>query len=334
MRAVRYPHLTATVKENNRTNKGDRQECLSYYVIKRFYHSLLYLFAFSLAYNTSGSSQTPHFNQDQAFAYLEKQCSFGPRNPGSEGAKSCLKWFETTLNDFGAEVFLQRFEAEEALTGKKQRLTNVLALLKGDNDPPLMLCAHWDTRAHADRDPNPENQKEPILGANDGASGVAVLLEIARIAAEYAPPRSLLIALWDGEDMGRAGEPEEFALGSKYWSEHQIPTLVEQAILLDLIGDADLEIPIEPFSDLYSPGLRERLWEIADRLELSAFTERAGSPVFDDHIRLQRVGIQAVNIVDFEYDYWHTVEDTPDNCSPESLGQVGRLIIGFIYGLD
>ena len=287
-----------------------------------------------LIYATTALSQTPQFNQIQAFTYLENQCSFGTRNPGSDGAARCLKWFETTLKGFGAEVYLQRFEAEEALTGKKRKLTNVLALIRGDTDPPLMLCAHWDTRAHANLDPNPAKRTEPILGANDGASGVAVLLEIARIASKNTPPRSLLIALWDGEDMGRSSEAEEFALGSKYWANHRIPEPVEQAILLDLIGDADLEIPVEPYSDFNAPDLRKRLWEIADRLELSAFTESTGSPVFDDHIRLQRVGIEAVNIVDFEYRYWHTVEDTPDKCSPESLGQVGRLLVGYIYGIE
>jgi Zn-dependent M28 family amino/carboxypeptidase len=197
-----------------------------------------------------------------------------------------------------------------------------------------MLCAHWDTRSQADRDPNPDNRTKPIPGANDGASGVAVLLEIARIAAASPPPRSLLIAFWDGEDMGQSGESEEFCLGSKYWAEHQIPVPIKEAILLDMIGDADLEIPVEQFSELNAPSLRERLWEIAKTLELTAFTVGQGAPVFDDHVRLQRVGIQAVNIVDFQYTYWHTVEDTPDKCSAESLGQVGRLLIGFIYGSE
>ncbi|HHE46672.1 MAG TPA: M28 family peptidase, partial [Bacteroidetes bacterium] len=158
----------------------------------------------SLFFITLSNAQPPAFDQDQAFAYLEKQCSFGPRNPGSDGAKECLKWFETTLRKFGAEVYLQRFEAEEALTGVNRRLTNVIGYFPGGSSSTLMLCAHWDTRAYADRDPDPEKRKTPIAGANDGASGVAALLEIARIASEHKPPRNLLIALWDGEDMGRA----------------------------------------------------------------------------------------------------------------------------------
>jgi len=292
------------------------------------------LFLFLLLSGTAIYGHPPEFIRDQAFAYLEKQCSFGPRNPGSEGAAECLKWLTTTLRNFRAEVYLQNFEAIETITGKKHKLTNVIALLPGDSNPPIMLCAHWDTRSHADRDPDPANRNKPILGANDGASGVAVLLEIARIAAASPPPRSLLIALWDGEDMGRSGESEEFCLGSKYWAEHQIPEPIDEAILLDMIGDVDLEIPVEQFSELNAPRLRERLWEIAEKLELTAFTSARGVPVFDDHVRLQRVGIQAVNLIDFEYTYWHTIEDTPDKCSAESLGQVGRLLIGYIYGVE
>jgi len=288
----------------------------------------------SLFLITLSNAQPPGFDQDQAFAYLEKQCSFGPRNPGSDGAKECLKWFETTLRKFGAEVYLQRFEADEALTGVNRKLTNVIGYLPGESGSTLMLCAHWDTRAHANLDPDPEKRKTSIAGANDGASGVAVLLEIARIASEHKPSRNLLIALWDGEDMGHASYAEEFALGSKYWAAHQIPEPVDEAILLDLIGDADLEIPIEPYSDVNAPDLRRQLWSIADRLELSAFVDWSGPSVFDDHVRLIRVGIPAVNLVDFDYSYWHTVEDTPDKCSPESLGQVGRLLVGYIWGTE
>ncbi len=288
----------------------------------------------SLSFITLSSAQPPAFDQDQAFAYLEKQCSFGPRNPGSDGAKECLKWFETTLRKFGAEVYLQRFEAEEALTGVNRRLTNVIGYFPGGSSSTLMLCAHWDTRAYADRDPDPEKRKTPIAGANDGASGVAALLEIARIASEHKPPRNLLIALWDGEDMGRASYAEEFGLGSKQWAAHQIPEPVDEAILLDMIGDAELEIPIEQNSDVNAPDLRRRLWSIADRLELTAFADWSGPSVFDDHVRLIRAGIPAVDLIDFNYPYWHTIEDTPDKCSPESLGQVGRLLVGYIWGVE
>jgi len=238
------------------------------------------------------------------------------------------------LKEFGAEVYLQRFGANEAITGIDRKLTNVIAHFPSENGHTLMLCAHWDTRAYANLDPDPANRKKPIIGANDGASGVAVLLEMARLFAENPPPRSLLIVLFDGEDMGRAKHAEEFALGSKYWAAHQIPEPVEEAILLDMIGDADLEIPIEWYSERNAPSLRRQLWDIARQLELPAFVEQRGRAVQDDHVRLQRAGIPAVDLIDFEYPYWHTLEDTPDKCSAESLGQVGKVLVGFIYGVE
>ena len=286
----------------------------------------------SLFFTCFCQAQTPEFDSGNAFAYLEKQCSFGPRNPGSTGYYRCLDWLRTTFEQFDADVYLQRFEAVEAITGVNRKLTNIIAYFPGDRNPPLMLCAHWDTRAHADLDPDPASRTKPISGANDGASGIAVLLEIARLAAKYPPPRSLLIVLFDGEDMGHSKEAEEFALGSKYWASHQTPVSVEEAILLDMVGDADLEIPVERYSEANAPDLQRRLWNLAERLDLPAFQDRLGAVVQDDHVRLQRVGIPAVDLIDFEYQYWHTLEDTPDKCSSESLEQVGRLLVEYIYG--
>jgi len=289
---------------------------------------------FFLFSSSNSLAKAFEFDADNAFAYLEKQCEFGTREPGSEGARQCLAWFEETFRQFGAEVYLQRFEALEAITGKKRRLTNVIAYFPAESASTLMLCAHWDTRAHANLDPDPANRSKPIMGANDGASGVAVLLEMAKIASMYAPPQGLLIVLFDGEDMGRASHAEEFALGSKFWASHQIPVEVDEAILLDMIGDEDLEILIEGYSERYASGLRKELWHIAEQLELPAFVDRYGAIVADDHVNLQQVGIRAIDLIDMEYTYWHTLEDTPDKCSAESLGQVGRALVGYIYGVE
>lgn len=277
---------------------------------------------------------SPEFDAEAAYRNLEQQCEFGPRNPGSEGAQLCLEWFNNRLGELADEIWLQEFKAVEALTGEKHKLTNIIARFKGAGGPALMLCAHWDTRAYADLDLDTNNREKPISGANDGASGVAVLLEVSRIAAEYPPPRELLVVLFDGEDMGRSHNPDEFALGSKYWAQHPIPSIPSEAILLDMIGDADLSIPVEPYSDLVAPGLRGYLWELARELQLDAFADYYGPPVQDDHVRLQKIGIKAIDFIDFDYPYWHTLKDTPDKCSAESLGQVGRLLVAFIYGLE
>ncbi|MCF7810658.1 M28 family peptidase [bacterium] len=287
-----------------------------------------------VVFSLESGAQTIEFDADNAFFYLEKQCLFGTREPGSEGAQNCLHWFEELFKEFGAEVYLQRFEAVEALTGKERKLTNIIAHFPREDESTLMLCAHWDTRAYANLDPDAANREKPILGANDGASGVAVLLEIARIASVNPPPMGLLIVLFDGEDMGRASYAEEFALGSKFWALHQIPVEVDEAILLDMIGDDDLEIPIEGFSERNAPFLRKQLWDIAHRLDLTAFSDDYGGGIADDHVRLQRAGIPAVDLIDFDYPYWHTLEDTPDKCSVESLDQVGKVLIGYIYGIE
>ncbi len=277
-------------------------------------------------------AETPTFDADRAFADLEKQCSFGPRNPGSTGYYDCRDWLVETLKEYSEDTYLQDFDEINPIGGEKYRLTNIIARFGGESVFPLMLCAHWDTRPWADLDPDSANRSSPILGANDGASGVAVLLEMARLFSDSPPPRTIIITLFDGEDFGRSRHPEEFARGSRYWAQHPIPEKPVEAILLDMIGDADLEIPIEPFSERGAPGLRRQLWDIAANLEITVFSSEYGTPVQDDHVPLLNIGIRAVDLIDFDYPFWHTMEDTPDKCSPESLDKVGQVLVQFIYG--
>lgn len=279
-----------------------------------------------------GQCQQPIFNSERAFQLLEKQCEFGPRNPGSEGYAACREWLAESLEGTTEEVYRQTFDIRDQINNSEYRLTNIIARFEGNNSYPLMLCAHWDTRPWADMESDTAKAKMPIIGANDGASGVAVLLEMAHIFADNPPPRTVIITLFDGEDMGRSGHPEEYALGSQFWARHQVPEEPVEAILLDMIGDADLEIPIEPYSDVGAPDLRKQLWDLAAHLQLPAFVDFEGPAVQDDHVHLLRVGIKAVDLIDFDYPYWHTLEDTPDKCSAVSLNQIGRLLIAFIYG--
>lgn len=290
--------------------------------------------AIILLITSIGYNQVPKFDGNRAYRYLVAQCDFGPRNPGSVGHAECKDWISTELKKYSTETYIQSFSAIESLTGNSVKLYNIIAHF-GDSDKlGLMLCAHWDTRAFADQDEDVKSQKTPVMGANDGASGVAVILEICRIIADNPPPRPIIVVFFDGEDMGRASNPAEFAIGSKYWANHPIPYLPEEAILLDMVGDVDLELPIELYSNANAPILTRKLWDIAEILELEAFKNYYGIPVTDDHVNLQRVGVRAVDIIDFEYPYWHTTEDTPDKCSAESLSQVGKLLIGYIYGTE
>jgi glutaminyl-peptide cyclotransferase len=210
-------------------------------------------------------------------------------------------------------------------------MTNIIARFGAGNAKALMLCAHWDSRPRADRDPDLKKRTEPVPAANDGASGVAILLEVARVASQSPPPRPLLIVLFDGEDMGRSDHPEEFAYGSRYWAAHPVPEPPGEAILLDMVGKTDSQFLVEQYSEANSPQLRRALWTLAVQLDLPAFVERLGPAIEDDHVPLQNAGIPAIDIIDFDYPYWHTTSDTPDKCSTETLEQVGKLLVGYLY---
>ncbi len=237
------------------------------------------------------------------------------------------------LESHGGNVSLQSFTGNDPHAGQSRSLTNIIARFGDADKPQLMLCAHWDTRPVADRERDPLRRAQPILGANDGASGVAVLLEIARIISVNPPDKSVIIVFFDGEDLGRESHPEEYALGARYFALHPPPDLPlpSEAVLLDMIGDADLEIPIEWYSGRHASSLRRTLWSIASEIGSTAFVDAPGPAIEDDHVPLIKAGIPAVDLIDFDYPFWHTLHDTPDKCSSSSLGQVGRVLVEYIY---
>lgn len=211
-------------------------------------------------------------------------------------------------------------------------MTNIIASFGLEKEERILLCAHWDTRPWADQDQTPENREKPILGANDGASGVAILLETARNIQKSEPRYGIDIILFDGEDAGIPGQSESYALGSQYFAKNKdIRYRPSFGILLDMVGDKDLQIYQEENSLEYAPQIVELVWNRAQKLVLPAFIPTPGYEVNDDHLPLIRVGIPCIDIIDFDYDYWHTLEDTPDKCSPESLEQVGMLVLSLLY---
>ncbi|NVM00808.1 MAG: M28 family peptidase, partial [Candidatus Helarchaeota archaeon] len=194
-----------------------------------------------------------------------------------------------------------------------------------------ILCAHWDTRPRADRDKIPENRNKPILGANDGASGTAVLLELSRIMSKFPPPITIDAVFFDGEDYGEEGNLDEYFLGSRYFSKNPPYQGYECAILLDMIGDRDLRIQKEEFSNYHFPDLVNDIWNRARKLGIKQFDQSIYGEILDDHRILAEIGIPSIDIIDFDYQYWHTIQDTPDKCSSESLKAVGEVIIDYIY---
>ncbi|MFQ5604298.1 MAG: M28 family peptidase [bacterium] len=273
------------------------------------------------------------FDGQRAFTYLEKQCEFGPRVPGTQAHQACLQFLTSELKSFGAQVSLQNFTRPLATNNHKNvTMTNVIASFAVNKGKRILLCAHWDTRPWADQDTVAENQNKPILGANDGASGVAVLLEVARVLQEFAAPFGVDIILFDGEDSGLPGNDESYALGSQFFARNKDfryrPAL---GILLDMVGDKNLQIYKEENSIKYAPHIVDRVWQKAQALGLNSFIPTAGYQVTDDHLPLLKSGIPCIDIIDFDYEHWHTLQDTPDKCSAESLKEIGTLILGLIY---
>jgi len=277
------------------------------------------------------AQNTADFNKKRAFEYLKKQCSFGPRVPGSKAHNLCQNFIVQNLKRCSDSVSLQPFPFTNPKTGKTRILNNIIARF-GESNDRILLCAHWDTRPWADMDDNPKNRNRGVPGANDGASGVAVLLEIANILKDNPPPVGVDIVFFDGEDAGLYGDNDSWCQGSHYYAQNiKSESMPSYAILLDFVGDKDLHFPVEALSKEFAPQIVDLVWSKAEELGLYPFDKSPGLQVLDDHLQLIRVGIPAVDIIDFEYPYYHTTEDTPDKCSPESLSIVGTLLLALIY---
>jgi Zn-dependent M28 family amino/carboxypeptidase len=288
----------------------------------------VFLIIVFILFCVSNSYAIPTFNADKAFDYLKKQCSFGPRPPGVTAHEKTKDYLASELKKYANSVVLQNFTHK---SGERiLNLTNIIAIFGPNVDKKVILAAHWDTRPFADRDSDPKKRSQPIPGANDGASGVAVLLELARAFRSETPPIKIIMVLFDGEDYGK--NSGEMFLGSRHFARKIRPEWVpEYGILLDMIGDKDLDIYIEQNSINAAPDVVRKVWNLADDLKLKGFYRKVGYSITDDHIELINVGIECIDIIDFNYPYWHTLEDTPGKCSPQSLETIGKLLLELIY---
>ena len=268
---------------------------------------------YAIAFVRGEPAQGTPFDGVRALSDVERQVAFGPRLPGSAAHAQSLDWMESELTAAGWTV--QR----QSLSALGHPLTNLVAF-RGEAAPQVLLGAHFDTRLVADRDTNEARRAQPGPGANDGASGVAVLLELARTLPADAVP--VWIVFFDAEDNGRL-PGWEWSLGSAAFAEN-MTVRPQQMVLLDMVGDRDLLLPMEQNSD---PGLRASIWETAARLgHDDVFVPELGLAITDDHLPFLEAGIPAVDIIDLDYSYWHTTQDTPDKVSSESLQIVGDVI--------
>ncbi len=277
-------------------------------------------------------SSLPQFNGGNAFALLQKQCDFGPRVPGTAAHDSCRNFLVKELRRHADEVLEQSFEHQFERYPKPVNLTNIIAGFQLNATRRILLCAHWDSRPWADQEADSSKHKLPVPGANDGASGVAVLLEIARLLKATPPPVGVDLVLFDGEDSGITGEQRTYAAGAQHFARTQgnkyRPLF---AILLDMVGDRDLQIHQEKNSVRYARGVVDRVWRLAHTQKVAEFIPTVRHEVFDDHYPLIEAGIPAIDVIDFDYPHWHTLNDTPDKCSPASLEKVGKVVLAAIY---
>ncbi|MBN2461921.1 MAG: M28 family peptidase [Candidatus Cloacimonetes bacterium] len=276
------------------------------------------------------TSRTPVFDQERAFRFLLDQCEIGPRAPNSAEIELCRQYIINKLKENNAVVREQDFTIEK--DGVIYEGCNILASYFPRMSRRILLGAHYDTRPWADRDASDSLRSRPIIGANDAASGVAILLEISSVLARYEPQQvGVDLIFFDLEDMGEYGKNETWCLGSQYYAENYSSALPEKAIIIDMVGDKNLELYMEYFSYHNAPALTNEIWFTARDLGFRQFKARIGKRIYDDHYPLIQSGFNAVDIIDFDYEYWHTTEDTPDKCSEQSLYVVGQTLLELIF---
>jgi len=272
-----------------------------------------YIFAFQ----TQPEPDSAKFDGQRAYADVVTQVGFGARTSGSEGHVQVRAWMRAELEAAGWQVEVQESEA------MGHPIFNLVAK-RGDAPPQVILGAHYDTRLFADHDPNPANHSLPVPGANDGASGVAVLLELARVLPEETVP--LWLVFFDAEDNGRI-TGWDWILGSREFV--RMNSIQPQAVVIvDMVGDADLQIYKEHNSNA---ALTDEIWAAAHSLGYeNVFVPEYKFSMLDDHTPFLEAGIPAVDLIDFDYPYWHTLQDTPDKVSPQSLQIVGETLSAWL----
>lgn len=321
---------------------------------------LLMLLVVSCGGSSKGSSpvsavqekavELPRFDADSAYAFVETQVSFGPRVPNSDEHRACGDYLENKLKSYGADVVSQQVELV-AYNGEKLQARNIVAQFQPEKKKRVMLCAHWDSRPWADADADASKHRTPILGANDGASGVGVLLEIARLLATAPTEVGIDIILFDAEDYGthnadddlaRESMDHSWALGSQYWSRrpHKSGYNARYGILLDLVGAPGSTFYQEGISMAYAGNIVEKIWDTAHKMgHTKYFVKEKGGYVTDDHYYVNEfMGLPCVDIINYDInsengfgEYHHTMKDDMGWIDRETLKAVGETVVAVIY---
>lgn len=294
---------------------------------------------------TDAFTQVMDFNGDSAYNLVSAQCDFGPRVPNTVAHRRCGDFLINKLKSYGANVIVQS-PILTAYDGTKLNAHNIIGEFAPEKDRRILLLAHWDCRPWADSDPNPENHKNPVMGANDGASGVGVLLEIARLLQKKRPNLGVDIMFVDAEDWGdNSGTSSDseytWALGTQYWvaNPHRMGYRPIFGILLDMVGAVGSQFSQEYFSMQYAPAVVKEVWNMAERSGYgNYFIKRTGGAITDDHVFINRAGIPTIDIIAMDatspngfFPQWHTVDDTMEHIDRSTLKAVGQTITNLIY---
>ena len=279
-------------------------------------------------------ASAPAFNADSAYSYVETMVEFGPRVPNTEAHRKAGDWLAEKMTEFGWSVKTQEADLK-AFDGTVLKARNIFAQINPDAGSRLLLLAHWDCRPWADQDPDPAKRSQPVDGANDGASGVGVLLEIARQLGINGTERGVDILFVDAEDWGSDGDEDSWAMGTRYFTENPVIAGYKpaQAILLDMVGSPEARFGVEYFSGQSNPALINEVWSAAAALGHGKYFHNGfGGAVTDDHVQLIEHGIPAIDIIDYRegdgFDpVWHTSLDGMHNISRDTLGAVGETIL-------
>ena len=291
--------------------------------------------------------KVPGFNADSAYVYVEKQVSFGPRVPGTEAHSKCASWLENKMRSYADTVEVQAFKAR-AYNGEILRGKNIIASFKPESKKRILLCAHWDSRPYADHDPDKGNHRTAIDGANDGASGVGALIEMARQYSAQRPAIGVDIIFFDLEDYGppedaQSAGADYWGLGSQYWSNnpHKMNYRARYGILLDMIGVKDATFLKEGFSMQYAPSKVKKVWDVADNLGYGDyFPGKRGGYITDDHYYINKIfNLPTINIIHLEeespsgsfFKHWHTVDDNMENIDKNTIQVVGNVVMHVVY---
>ncbi len=302
---------------------------------------------------TATTTQAPvvtiAFNEDSAYSYCQMQCDFGPRTMNSKAHDDCGAWIASAFKAKGCDVTLQQTDLQ-GWDNTTLKATNIIARTNPTATQRILVCAHWDSRPWADNDPDRENWHKPVMAANDGASGVAVMLELARLIALRDTALSIGIdfVCFDAEDYGApewsdiAGTQEAestWALGAQYFANY-LPDNYEYGLLLDMVGGQGATFYQEGFSAKYAQSIMDRVWEAAATAGYaSQFTTQQGGYITDDHIPLNKAGIPTVDIIPYYPDCeqssfgptWHTVSDTMENIDRQTLKAVGQTLVQHLF---